>query len=81
MTCNINDSPIVIFNAIEDSSQLATAANLEKLQQQITSYRIELLKSTSAFDTSLTTWFNCPPVDMTWVIFKKIRSKYKPYQN
>ena len=30
--CNDNDPPIVIFNAIQDLSQLTTAANIEKLQ-------------------------------------------------
>ena len=72
MSFNVNDPPIVIFNVIEDLSQLATAANLEKLQQQIISYGIELLISTGEFSTSLTTWFNCPPADMTWATFKKI---------
>ena len=71
MIYNMNDPPITIFNAIEDSLQLATAANSKKSQQQIINYGIELLKSNGEFDTRLTTWFNRPPTDMTWAIFKK----------
>ena len=70
MVYNANDSLIVIFNAIEDLLQLATASNLENLQKQIISYGIELLKNNGEFDTSLTTWINCPPADMTWATFE-----------
>ena len=54
MSGNVNNPPIVIFNAIEDLSQLATVANLEKSQQQ-KCYGVELLKSNGEFNTSLTT--------------------------
>ena len=83
MSYNVNNRPIIIFNAIEDLSQLATAANLEISQQQIMRYRVELLKSTGEFDTTLTSWFYCPPADTTWVTFKKtlFRSTHISYQN
>ena len=71
MFYSINNPPIVIFNAIWDLLQLATAANLEKSQQQIMSYGIELLKYNEEFDKSLTAWFNRPQAIMTWAIFKK----------
>ena len=64
MIYNINSPPIVIFNA----------ANLEKSQQQKISYGIELLKSNGEIHTSLPTWFNHPPVNVTWAIFKKKNS-------
>ena len=45
MIYNINNPPIVIFNAIQDLSQLATSTNLDKSQQQIISHGIGLLKA------------------------------------
>ena len=71
MTYNVNDLPIVIFNGIEELSQLALAANLDKLQQQILSSGIEILKSTGEFDSCLTICFNQPPTDMIWATFTK----------
>ena len=41
----------------------------------MTSYGVELLKRDEDFDTSLTTWFICSPVDMIWETFKKYFSK------
>ena len=54
MPCDVDDPSIAIFNAIEGLYNLAT-------QQQIINYGTDILKNTGEFDTSLTTWFNCPP--------------------
>ena len=63
---NTTDPPIVIFNAIEELSNLSKTANLEKLQQQITNYGLEILRQNGEFKTSITTWINKPPFDLTW---------------
>ena len=68
---NTSDPPIVIFNAIEELSNLSKAANIEKLQQQIINYGLEILRQTGEFETSMTTWFHKAPVDLTWSNFKK----------
>ena len=69
MAYNVCNLPIIIFNAI--FSQLTITVNLEESQEQIISYGIDILKNTGEFNTSLTTWFNQPPADMTWANFKK----------
>ena len=71
MVYNVNDPLVVIFNAIEDLANIASAANLEKLQQQIINYGIKMLKETGEFETSLTTWFDRSPAELTWANFKK----------
>ena len=67
-----SDPNIVIFNAIEELSNLSKAAKLEKSQQQIINYGLEILRQYGEFKTSMATWFNKPHTDLTWSNFKKL---------
>ena len=44
MVYNVSNPPVVIYNAIEDLSNITVAANLKKSQQQIINYGVDLLK-------------------------------------
>ena len=68
---NVNNPPVVIVNVIEELANIASTANLEKSQQQIINYGIEMLKNTGDFETNLTIWVNRPPAQLTWANFKK----------
>ena len=62
---------IVIFDTTEELSNLAQVPNLKNSQQQVLDYGLELLRQNGGFKTSMKTWFNKPPADLTWSNFKK----------
>ena len=55
---------------MEDLSNLSKDTNIEKLQQQIINYGLEILRQNGEFETSMTTWFLKAPADLTWSNFK-----------
>ena len=68
---NTCDPTIILFNALEDLSNLLKAANIEKLQRQINNYGLKIPRQYGEFETSMITWFHKAPADLTWLNFKK----------
>ena len=56
---------------MEDLSNLSKDTNIEKLQQQIINYGLEILRQNGELETSMTTWCHKAPADLTWTNFKK----------
>ena len=67
---NINDPPVLFFNAIEDLRSLATAANREKSEQQIIGFGLDIIRRTGDMETALREWNALPVAQQTWIGFK-----------
>ena len=66
----ITEPLIILYNEVEDLQALAVAATIPYLDAQIINLGIKLIKNMNNFDKSLTSWYNLPIADRTWIRFK-----------
>lgn len=67
---NPNDSPDLLYNAIEELRDFAIAANLPKTPEQIVSYGLDAIVTTGAYEKGLLDWYTKPENEQTWFNFK-----------
>ena len=65
----MNKPPVIFYNAVQDLVK-------PKSWQYIITYGLNMLKQTGEFDTSLTTWHNLPPADVTDIFSNNIPQKH-----
>lgn len=64
---------VVMYNKIDDLTNLAAAANLPKTNKQIVNIGLHLIKKTNDFETTLLAWYNRHPTQQT---FREFRSHF-----
>ena len=70
MVCNINGTPVIVYNAIKELVALATEGNVPKTQAQIVNIGVEMIQKTRDFETGISKWFKRTAVEHTRKIFK-----------
>ena len=61
---------IILYNEVEDLQELAVAAQNPYSDPQIINLGIKLIKNMCDFEKGLTTWYDLPLADQTWIRFK-----------
>ena len=70
MFWNLNDTPVVVYNAGEELVDLSAAGNFPKTQAQIVNIGVEIIHKTQDFETGPRKWFDSTAVEHMWQIFK-----------
>ena len=65
MVWNLNDPPVIVYNAVDKLVALAEAGNIPKTQAQILTIGVEMIRKTQAFETGLNEFFEHPAVEHT----------------
>ena len=67
---NIKDSPVTVYNAIEDMVETSRTADPPKTPAQMVNYGLDIIHNTSDSERQPTKWFNLLASDRIWVDFK-----------
>ena len=60
MVWNLNDSPDILYNVVEELVTLAAAGNVPKTQTQIFTVSVKMIRKTQDFETGPSEWFKRP---------------------
>ena len=67
---NLSDSPVQIYNSIEDLVEIAEAENLSKSPEQVIISGLDIIRKSNDLKLSLSDWFNLHIADHIWTTFK-----------
>ena len=70
MVCNLNYTPVIVYNAVEELLALTAAGNVPNKQAQIISIGVEIIRKTQYFEIDFREQFERPAVEHTWKILK-----------
>ena len=65
MVWNLNDPVVIFYRSVKEFLDLAAAGNDPKIQDQIVTIDVEMIKKTQYFETGLRKWFERPAVKYT----------------
>ena len=65
MVWNLNNSPVIVQNEVEELVYLAKAGNFPKTQAQNFNIGVEMIWKTQYFETGISEWFKRPAVEHT----------------
>ena len=66
MIWNLNDPPVIVYNAAEEFVALAKTVNVPNTQAKIINTGVNIIRRTQDFETGLSEWFDSPEVEHVW---------------
>ena len=69
MVWNLNDPLVIDYRVVKELLVLSAAGNVPKIQDQIVTIGVEMIRKTQYFETGFRKWFEHPAVKYTWHIY------------